>query len=78
MVIYLDQYLKAKKTARATVQRRRDEEQPMCVNWSPAGPLSAAFCYRHPHELSPLLPDDLASIDVDAFVDRIYGLASQI
>lgn len=77
MVIYLDQYRKAKQVKVAVLARRCDEEL-RCVNWSPAGAMSAIFCYRHPHQLSPHLPDDLASIDVDAFVDRIYGLASQI
>lgn len=77
MVIYLDQYRRARQASAAAVARRCDEEL-MCVNWNPVRGISAIFCYRHPHQLSPQLPDDLAAIDVDAFVDRVYGLASQI
>jgi hypothetical protein len=77
MVIDLDQYRKAKK-AQATVTVRRYDEELRCVNWTPGGAISATFCYRHPSQISPHLPDDLASVDIDAFVDRIYGLASQI
>lgn len=76
MVIYMDQYRKAKATSVA-MRHRRDEEL-MCVNSSPAVALSATFCCRHPHAFSPQLPDDLTDIDVEAFVDRVYGLASQI
>ena len=76
MVIYMDQYRKAKATSIA-MRHRRDEER-MCVNSSPAVAMSATFCCRHPHAFSPQLPDDLAGIDIEAFVDRVYGLASQI
>ena len=75
MVIYLDDYRKV-KARRASAQERCEEER-MCVNYGPAMGIAASFCYRHPHELSPLLPDDLASIDLDTFVDRVYALASQ-
>jgi hypothetical protein len=77
MVIDLDQYRKARQAKAAAVTRRYDEEL-MCVNWAPGRAMSAIFCYRPPHQLSPHLPDDLAAIDVDAFIDRVYGLASQI
>jgi len=76
MVIYMDQYRKAKATSVA-MRHRRDEER-MCVNSSPAVAMLATFCCRHPHAFSPQLPDDLASIDIEAFLDRVYGLASQI
>jgi hypothetical protein len=77
MVIDLDQYRKAKKLQAAVSVRRYDEEL-RCVNWTPGGAMSAIFCYRQPSQISPHLPDDLAAIDVDAFIDRISGLASQI
>jgi len=76
MVIYMDQYRKAKATSVA-MRHRRDEER-MCVNRSPSVAMSATFCCRHPHAFSPQLPDDFAGIDIEAFVDRVYGLASQI
>lgn len=76
MVIYLDQYRKA-KASKTAVQRRSDEAR-MCVNWNPAFGTVATFCYQHPQELSPQLPDDFTSIDIDAFVSRVYALATQI
>jgi hypothetical protein len=77
MVIDLGQYRKAKKLQAAVTVRRYDEEL-RCVNWTPGAAMSAIFCYRQTSQISPHLPDDLASVDVDAFIDRIYGLASQI
>ena len=77
MVIDLEQYRRAKK-AKAAVITRHYEEELLCVNWRPGGAMSATFCYRPPQQMSPHLPDDLAAIDVDAFLDRIYGLASQV
>lgn len=76
MVIYMDQYRKAKATSVA-IRHRRDEEL-MRVNGGLSVAMSAMFCGRHPHELSPRLPDDLASIDIEAFLDRVHALASQI
>jgi hypothetical protein len=78
MVIDLDKYRKAKKLQAAVTTVRRYDEELRCVNWTPGGAMSAIFCYRQPSQMSPHLPDDLAAIDIDAFVDRIYGLASQI
>lgn len=80
MVIDLEQYRRAKKAkavSAAAVARHYDEER-MCVNWTPTRGMSATFCYRDPRLLSPHLPDDMAAIDVEDFVDRVYGLASQI
>lgn len=79
MIIDLEQYRKAKRgrTTRAVVARHY-EEQRMCVNWKPTRGLSAVFCYSDPRLLSPHLPDDMAAIDVEDFIDRVYGLASQI
>ena len=75
MVIYLDQYRKT-KALKTAAQHRHDEER-MCVNWNPAfGTLT--FCYQHRHELSPRLPDDFTSVDMDAFVSRVYAFATQI
>ena len=76
MVIYMDDYRKA-KAAKHTEIGGYDEEL-LCVNWNPAVSVLAASCYQRPHELSPQLPDDFESIDVQAFMDRVYALASQI
>lgn len=76
MIIYMDDYRKAK--ALKLPARRRYDEELMCVNWNPAIGVIAMSCYQTAQELSPELPEDLATVDVDAFLDRVYALASQI
>ena len=76
MVIYMGQYRKARATSVAMRDRRDGALQ--CVNGRPVVAMSATCCCQHSHELSPQLPDDLASVDIEAFLDRVYGLASQI
>jgi len=80
MVIDLEQYRMAKrrKAPAPAARVRHYEEERMCVNWTPSRGIAATFCYRDPRTLSPHLPDDLASIDVDDFIDRLHSLASQI
>ena len=77
MVIYLDEYRQAKAVKIAATRQRCDEGR-MCVNWNPAFGTLATFCYQRPHELSPRLPDDFTSIDIDPFVNRVHALATQI
>ena len=80
MIINLEQYRKTKRGKRVNtvaVARRYDEER-MCVNWTPTRGISATFCYRDPRLLTPHLPDNLAGVDVEDFIDRVHGLASQI
>jgi len=77
MVIYLDDYQKA-KAARALTLEERYGEELLCANWNPVVGLSVAGWCGRPQELSPPLPHDLASIDLDAFLDRVYALASQV
>lgn len=76
MVIYMDQYRKAKAAKRA--EHRRYDEELLCVNWNPAIGLIAMSCYQTVQELSPQLPEDFSNVDVSAFLDRVYALASQI
>ena len=76
MVIYLDDYRKV-NASRAVAQERRKEER-MLVNRGPGIAIAASFSYQRPHEVSSQLPDDLESIDLDAFMERAYALASQI
>lgn len=79
MVIYLDEYRNAKAKAKAAVmQQQFHEEELMCVNWTPTASVLATFGYQHPHEESPSLPDNLAAVDVDAFVEHVQTLATQI
>jgi len=77
MVIYLDDYWMA-KVARSAAPEERYGEELMCANWNPMVSVSAMFSYPHPHDLSPRLPDDFESVDVAAFLDRVYILASQV
>jgi hypothetical protein len=75
MLIYLDKYRKAK--AARELEKRYGEEL-LCANWNPMVPISAIFSHQCPHNLSPHLPDDLASVDLDTFLDRVYAFASQV
>ncbi|MBI3043489.1 MAG: hypothetical protein HYY78_11780 [Betaproteobacteria bacterium] len=76
MLIYLDDYRKAKSAPVARNDRYDDEL--MCVNWNPAVSAIAMSCYQTPQELSPKLPEDFTAVDVTAFMNRVYALASQI
>lgn len=75
MLIYLDEYRKAKAT-RAAVHDRHGEEREY-INVSAVAKYSAIFCFQHPAELSPELPEDLTSVDLDKVLDRIHALALQ-
>jgi hypothetical protein len=66
------------RTARAQTLEERYGEELLWANWNPMVGLSVACWCRRPQELSPPLPHDLASIDVDAFIERVYAFASQI
>lgn len=77
MVIYLDDYRKARAAARVAPAQRYDEEL-LCVNWNPAVSLVALSCFQSDQELSPQLPEDLSTVDAGAFLDRVYALASQV
>lgn len=74
MVIYLDDYRKARAVKVAALCR---DEELLCVNWNPAFGVIAMSCYQTPQELSPQLPDDHADVQ-PAFMNRVYALASQI
>ena len=76
MVIYMDDYRKAQDVKVA--KHERYDEELLCVNWNPAVKVVALSCYQTPQELSPALPDDFTAFDVQAFMNRVYALASQI
>lgn len=75
MVIYLDDYRKAK--APQTQYGRYDEEL-LCVNWNPAVSVVARSSYQTAQELSPELPENFEDVDMRAFMSRVYALATQI
>ena len=76
MVIYMDQYRKIKITNMAGMHRYVEEK--LCVNGNPAIGVIAMPSDQVPNELSPQLPEDFSTVDIDAFYDRVYALASQI
>jgi hypothetical protein len=76
MVIYMDEYRKA-KAAKSARPSRYDEEL-MCVNWNPAIGVIAMSSYPTTQETSPELPEDFSEVDLKAFLDRVYALATQV
>ena len=76
MMVYLDDYRKAKSAKPAELGRY--DEELLCVNWNPAVRVVALTCYQTPQELSPELPENFTAVDVRAFMSRVYALASQI
>lgn len=79
MVINLDEYRRAKAQAHAAaLERQYHDEERMCVNWTPSARVLATLGYEHPHAQSPALPHDLANVDVDAFIEHVQTLATQI
>jgi len=76
VLIYMDQYRKA-KAAKMVATRCHDQEK-LYVNWNPAIRVIPLSCYRDLKGPSPQLPEDFAKIDIAAFHDHVYALASQI
>jgi hypothetical protein len=72
----MDDFRKAQ--AMKISSRARYDEELLCVNWNPAIRVFAMSCYQNNHELSPELPEDLSKIDADAFLSRVYALATQV
>lgn len=80
MVIYMDQYRKAKAAniAANVAMARCYEEEKLCVNWNPAIGVIAMSFYQNMNELSPQLPEDFSEVDIDALLERVSALATQI
>ncbi len=76
MVIYMDPYRKA-KAARMVTAHCGAQEKP-CVNGNSAFRVIGLSSHRDLKGLSPRLPEDFSKIDVEAFHNRVYALASQI
>lgn len=74
MVIYLDQHRAA--TPDSGSENGTYGDEIMNSNWNPAVVyLSSDVAQR---AISPELPDDASAVDVDAFLDKVYALATQI
>ena len=76
VIIYMDDYRKAQ--AMDVAAHRRYDEELLCANWNPAIRVLATSWYQTSREISPDLPEDLARIDADGFLDRVYALATQV
>jgi hypothetical protein len=76
MIIYLDQYRRAK--ARDVMAARSYDQAKRCVNGSPTTGAVAMSSDHNSNDLSPELPEDFTGVDIGAFYDRVYALASQI
>jgi hypothetical protein len=72
----MDDYRKAQ--AMNVAPHRQYDEELLCVNWNPAIRVLAMSLYQTNQELSPELPEDFSKIDADAFLDRVYALATQV
>lgn len=76
MLINIDEYRKARNAR--SISAHRSNAAPTRSAQTRAVQTLLAPQSQPAHELSLRLPDDLTSIDVDAYVARLYALASQI
>ena len=75
MLIYLDEYRKAKAARTAVQERHREDRQ--CINASPIPAVTTMICVEHQCEHRPRRPEDLAFVDVGQDLNRIQALATQ-
>jgi len=76
MVVYLDQYRKAK--AANVMAARCYGQTKLCVNGNPSTGVIAMPGNQNASDLSPELPEDFTGVDVEALLGRVYAMASQI
>ena len=76
MVIYMDQYRAAKAAPVSMLKNGTYSDEIMHANWNPD--VVQMLVDVAPSALSPELPEDLSTVDVDAFLGRVYALATQI
>jgi hypothetical protein len=76
MVIYIDRYRTAKTEPAKWLKNGTYGDEVMQAEWNPA----VIQVLREPAHasLSPELPHDMSAVDVDAFLNRVYGLATLI
>jgi hypothetical protein len=80
MVIYMDQHIDQHNAVNAAPLSRSGlgeyEEEILNASWNPA----VAYLFKDVVQCarSPELPEDLTTVDVDSFLDRIYAIATQI
>jgi hypothetical protein len=74
-IIYLDQFRKMK------VARTSAVDVPLGADYvadAAIASVRATFCVRGAGELSPQLPDHVASADLDRFLERVRSIASML
>ena len=76
MVIYLDQYRAALAVPIRALKNGTYGDASRDVNRN----TEVVYLFNHvaPRAVSPELPADLAAVDVDAFLVKVYALATQI
>ncbi len=82
MLIYLDDFRKTRTSMAqdeivgTTLKNGTYGAEVMNSGWNPA--VLYALSTPPQSTLSPDLPQDLATIDIDAFMSRVYALATQV
>jgi hypothetical protein len=76
MVIYLDQHRAHNAIPVSGWENGTYGDEIMNSNWNPAVVYLSSDVAQH--AISPELPDDAPAVDVDAFLDKVYALATQI
>lgn len=77
MITYLNDYRTAQ--AMSVSEHSSYDEEVLYANWNYAIQLIAMKSYRQPQELSsPQLPEDFSNTDIDAFLGRVYALATGV
>lgn len=76
MVIYLDQHRATSATPGNGWNNGTDGDELMNSNWNPNVFYLSDDVARC--AISPELPDDDSALDVNAFLDKVYALATQI
>lgn len=76
MIVNLDSY-RAARASRAPGPDRYGDEL-LYANWNPVVGVIAALQAPVARDLGVALPEDWSQVDVDAFLSRIYALATQI
>ena len=76
MVIYMDDYRTAKSMPVECLKNGTYGEEIMQASWNPAVMQMVHATAGAPS--SPDFPDDLSTLDVDAFLGRVYALATLI
>ena len=77
MVINLDEYRSAKAAPVSMLKNGTYGDEIMNSNWNPAV-VFYMFNDVAQYTISPELPEEMSVVDVDAFLGRVYALATQI